>query len=110
MIGISSAVNPSDVQRWDAVGASSLWPTFSISAPNIYSSRRRCISIDFIPTGNADVPDKSALYSASSFAQPVGKVVFSCLSILYLVQGRMSIVLRLTQGDALTSFTHLLLA
>src|SRR5258706_12341240 len=44
-------------------GASSLWPTFSIRVPNVYSSRRRCI-------------------------------VFSCLRVLYLVQGRMSIGIR----------------
>src|SRR5258706_7750161 len=33
------------------------------------------IVTDRIPTGNAGVLDKSALYSASSFAQPVGNVV-----------------------------------
>ncbi len=32
-------------------------------------------TVDLIPISNADVLDQSALYSASSCAQPVGKVV-----------------------------------
>ena len=88
--GISAAVNPSDVQRQDAVGASSLRPTFSISVSNVYSSRRRfslfsCLKILYLVRGRMSTGIQGIGCSTFFADEPgrVGRVILSAAKNLW---------------------------